>query len=52
MTEVSHEIALRSMSLDLTDHIMVNISSGNGFMVSSGNKSLCEPVLTQIYVTI
>ena len=36
------------MPLDLTDD-KVNIGSGNG-LVSSGNKPLPEPMLTQIYV--
>ena len=40
---ISNEIALRWMSLNLTD-----TGSGNG-LASSGNKPLCEPMLTKIY---
>ena len=49
---ISYEIALRWMSLDLTDD-KVNIGSGYG-LVPSGNKPLPEPMLTQIsnsYIT-
>ena len=38
------------MSRNITDD-KVNIDSGNGFM-SSGNKPLSEPKLTQLYVVI
>ena len=48
--ETCCEIALRRMSLDLTDD-QVNIGSGNG-LVPSGNKPLPEPMLTQIAVAI
>ena len=37
--------------LGLTDDKSVNIGSGND-LVPSGNKSLPEPMLTQIYVVI
>ena len=45
------EAALRWMSLDRTDDRMINIGQGNG-MVPSGNKSLPESRLTQIYLAI
>ena len=49
MAEIYHEITIRWMSWDFTEH--VNIGSGNS-LVPSGNKPLPKPMLTQIYVVI
>ena len=44
----SCEIALMWMSMDRTDDKSINIGSGNGLALS-GNKTLPEPMLTQIH---
>ena len=48
---ISCEIALRWISLDLTDDTSPAIGSSNG-LVPLGYKPLSEPMLTQFYVTI